>query len=114
MLASDDDEDYINSPPLEGEVDGDQSFMDDWLLHLGYGDEDDVVEDDTDDGHVEMFPVQFLHVKYDDDSAHRLRHLFPEKNDKDWPQEKKFKGQRNVKATLEAFFDSSLEFPASN
>ena len=88
--------------------------MDDWLLQLGCDDEDDTAEDDTDDGHVKVLLVQFAHVKCDDGAACRLRHPFPEENDKDWPQEKKFKGQRNVKATLEAFFDSSLEFPASN
>ena len=83
VLASDDDEDDINSPPLEGEVDGDQSFMDDWLLQLGCDDEDDTAEDDTDDGHVKVLLVQFAHVKHDDGVTHRLRHPFPEKNDKD-------------------------------
>ena len=63
VLASDDDECDIISPPLEVDVDGDQSFVDDWLLQLGYDDEDDSMEDDTDDGHVEVLPVQFAHVK---------------------------------------------------
>ena len=70
VLVSDDDNDDINSPPLDGEIDGDQSFMDDWLLQLGCDDEDDNAEDDIEDGNVEVFPVQFTHVKHDDGVAH--------------------------------------------
>ena len=83
VLVSDDDEDDINLPLLEREISGDQSFIDDWLLQLGHDDKDDAAEDDTENSHVEVLPVQFAHVKNDDDAAHRLQHPFPEENDKD-------------------------------
>ena len=84
------------------------------MLQLGHDDEDDVAEDDTDDSRVEVLLVQLARAQCDDGAARRLQCPFPEENDKDRPQEKKFNGQCNIKAALAAFFDVSLEFPKSN